>query len=188
MKKYKYNVICASLGRPSILRLIESLDGQLTRNDIFTIITEDNHDFVKSLLTTVDVSYNINHIIGGERPSGYYGHNLLNKYKNSVEGDFIMFADDDDFYTDDAFKHIREHVQEKKLYIFKHKWNGSVKWDREVFEIGNIGKCMGVIPNTKKLPDLKYNYDSDGEFYINLSKTMKYEFVNKLIYIVRDFS
>lgn len=188
MKNYSFNVICVSIGRPTLLRLIKSLDGQLNSNDIFTIITENNHDYVKNLLSTIKVSYRINHIIDGDGPKHCWGHNLLNKYMNNVDGDFIMFADDDDFYDENAFKNIRESVKEKKLYIFKHKWNGAIKWDRKVFEVGNIGKCMGVIPNTKNLPNISCTYDSDGEFYIELSKKMKYEFIDKIIYIVRNYS
>lgn len=182
---YSFNIICTTLGRPTLPRLLKSLEGQLKECDVLTLISDDNHNYVINLLESENLTYRINHIIEPGGKTGMWGHALLNKHINNVDGDFIMFADDDDRYSDDAFKIIREYVKEKKLYIFKHK-DKKIHWKRKVFEVGNIGKCMGVIPNTKTLPDFKLNGGGDGLFYSDLSKIMDYEFVDKIIYIVKD--
>ena len=97
-----------------------------------------------------------------------------------------MFADDDDYYVDDAFETIRQFVTEEKLYIFKHKWGETINWTIKEVILGNVGKCMGVIPNTKKLPKFTEDVFGDGLFYEELSKMMDYEFVDKIIYKIRD--
>lgn len=186
MNNYSFNIICTSLGRPTILRLLNSLNNQLTTNDVFTLISDDNHEYIKKVLQNNTFTYKINHIIEHGGPSGFYGHSIINKHINTLSGDFLMFADDDDRYSEDAFSHIRTHVKEKKLYIFKHKWNDTINWSEKEITLGNIGKCMGVIPNTKKLPMFQLNVFGDGLFYEDLSKNMEYEFVDKIIYKVRD--
>jgi hypothetical protein len=155
-------------------------------NDFLTVISDSNHKFVSDSLAKSNLKCNVNHIINYDGPLGKFGHPLLNKYINNVNGDFIMFADDDDYYVDDAFESIRNIVNEKKLYIFKHKWGNTINWTIKEFILGNIGKCMGVIPNTKNLPKFTEDVFGDGLFYIELSKIFEYEFIDKIIYKVRD--
>lgn len=186
MNNFSFNIICTSLGRPTLLRLLNSLNNQLTKNDKFTLISDDNHELISELIKNNTFTYPINHIVEHNGPSGNYGHSLLNKYINELDGDFIMFADDDDRYTPDAFETIREVVTDRKLYLFKHKWGNTINWSEKVIKLGNIGKCMGVIPNTKTLPKFELSVFGDGLFYEELSKNMDYEFINKIIYKVRD--
>jgi len=187
MSEFSFNIVCSSLGRTSLPTLINSFESQLTERDYFTIISDNNHDYVKNCLNK-DFKFNVNHIVEEGPPSGIYGHPILNKHINNLDGDFIMFADDDDRYVPDAFEFIRNVVKEKKLYIFKHKWGDTINWREKKIEVGNIGKCMGVIPNTKSLPkfDLSYHGSGDGMFYVELGKIFDYEFVDKIIYKVRN--
>jgi hypothetical protein len=186
MSNYSFNIICTTIGRKSLPRLIDSFKNQLTPNDYFTIISDTNHEIVRNILSNYDFNFKVNHIINDGEKLGKYGHPLLNKHINNVEGDFIMFADDDDYYVDDAFNNIRKFVVEKKLYIFKHKWGETINWTIKEVILGNIGKCMGVIPNTKKLPKFTEDIFGDGLFYEELSKMIDYEFVDKIIYKIRD--
>ena len=183
---YSFNIICTTIGRETLPRLIDSFKNQLSSNDIFTIISDTNHDSVKNMLSKYDFNFKVNHIINEGETLGKYGHPLLNKYINNLDGDFIMFADDDDYYVNDAFDNIKKYVTEKKLYIFKHKWGDTINWTTKEIVLGNIGKCMGVIPNTKNLPMFQEDVFGDGLFYENLSKIIDYEFVDKIIYKIRD--
>ncbi len=98
-----------------------------------------------------------------------------------------MFADDDDRYTEDAFKVIKETVKEKnKLYIFKHNWYGDINWRLKDFTRGNVGKCMGVIPNTHNLPMFQEDVLGDVIFYEEIGQMFESEFVDYIIYKVRD--
>jgi glycosyltransferase involved in cell wall biosynthesis len=181
-----FNIVCTTIGRESLPRLIDSFKNQLLPDDTFTIISDTNHEFVKNVLSNYNFNFKLNHIINDGEVLGKYGHPLLNKYINNLEGDFIMFADDDDYYVDDAFENIRKYVVEKKLYVFKHKWGDTINWTVKEMTLGNIGKCMGVIPNTKTLPMFQENIFGDGLFYEDLAKIFEYEFVDKIIYKVRD--
>ena len=186
MSNFSFHIICTSLGRESLGRLINSFIGQLNENDFFTIISDNNHEYVESTLSDFNFKCKLNHIKNLNGPEGKYGHPLLNRYMNTLDGDFIMFADDDDKYVFDAFKSIRNVVIEKKLYIFKHMWGNTINWSSKHFEVGNIGKCVGVIPNTKNLPLFQGDVFGDGIFYSDLSKIFEYEFIDKIIYKVRD--
>ncbi len=183
---YSFNIICTTIGRESLIRLIDSFKNQLMTHDIFTVISDTNHDRVKNILNQYDFDFKLNHIKNEGEPLGKFGHPLLNKYINNVDGDFIMFADDDDYYVEDAFENIRKFVIEKKLYIFKHKWVHTINWTTEEVKLGNVGKCMGIIPNTKNLPKFREDVFGDGLFYEDLVQTMKYQFVDKIIYKVRN--
>lgn len=183
---FSFNIICTTIGRETLPKLIDSIKNQLSSNDIFTIISDTNHEFVKNILSNYNFDFKVNHIINDGERLGRYGHPLLNKHINNVDGDFIMFADDDDYYVDGAFEKIRKYVIEKKLYIFKHKWGNTVNWTTKNIVLGNIGKCMGVIPNTKNLPMFQEDVFGDGLFYEDLSKMMDYEFVDEIIYKIRD--
>ena len=183
---YSFNIICTTIGRESLPRLIDSFKNQLTPNDIFTIISDKNHDVVENILSRYNFSFKLNHIKNEGECLGNFGHPLLNKHINHVDGDFLMFADDDDYYVEDAFENIRKFVLEKKLYIFKHKWGDTINWTIKEVKLGNIGKCMGVIPNTKNLPMFREDVLGDGLFYEDLSNIMEYEFVDKIIYKIRN--
>jgi hypothetical protein len=186
MPDYSFNIICTTIGRESLPRLIDSIKNQLSSNDYLTIISDSNHKFVERVLSNYEFNFKLNHIINEGEQLGKYGHPLLNKHINNVEGDFIMFADDDDYYVEDAFDNIRKFVKERKLYIFKHKWGETINWTVKEVTLGNIGKCMGVIPNTKNLPMFQENVLGDGLFYEDLSKMIEYEFVDKIIYKIRN--
>jgi hypothetical protein len=106
---------------------------------------------------------------------------------NNLEGDFIMFADDDDRYTPNAFEVIKNTITNpNKLYIFKHKWGDDINWKLKDFTIGNVGKCMGVIPNTHSLPKFREDVFGDVYFYEEIGKMFDSEFIDHIIYKVRD--
>ena len=184
---FSYNIVCTSIGRETLPRLIDSFINQLSENDFFTIISDINHDFVESVLSNYDFKFKVKHIKNSDERKGKYGHPLINENLNTLEGDFIMFADDDDRYTENAFKVIKETVKEKnKLYVFKHNWLGTINWTEKNFTRGNVGKCMGVIPNTHNLPLFQEDVFGDVIFYEDISKIFESEFVDFIIYKVRD--
>lgn len=184
---YSFNIVCTSIGRQTLPRLIDSFKDQLTENDTFTIISDINHDFIAEVLSKYDFKFNVNHYKNEGERVWKYGHPLLNKHMNNLNGDFIMFADDDDRYTPDAFNEIRKNVTNKnKLYIFKHKWGADINWKLKDFTIGNVGKCMGVIPNTHDLPMFREDVFGDVYFYEEIGKRFESEFIDHIIYKVRD--
>tara|TARA_R110000868_G_scaffold355201_2_gene616619 strand:- start:7451 stop:8011 length:561 start_codon:yes stop_codon:yes gene_type:complete len=180
------NVILTTIGRNGLIKMFESLINQLQKQDYLTVISDDAHPFVRSLLSEFNFKCTVIHIANSE-PLGYWGHGSRNKYQNLLPGDYLANADDDDRYVENCFEKIREVVKEDKLYIFKHKHYDNYAWSIEGrVELGNIGTSCGVISNTHDLPDWELVYGGDASFYIALAKQKECEWVDHLIYKVRD--
>ena len=181
------NVILTTVGREAgLLRMLRSLSGQLLEGDYLTIISDDNHGYVRHNISFADLKCTITHISNSKK-LGYWGHASRNKWQNTLPGDVLINCDDDDRYTEGAFDKIREIVKEKKLYIFKHEDNGNFAWSIEgLVELGNIGTSCGVIPNTHDLPDWELVYGGDATFYIELAKRLPCEWVDHVIYKVKN--
>jgi hypothetical protein len=180
-----FNVLLTTIGRAELSRMLDSLVNQLSEIDYLTIVSDMNHDYVRDIINLYDWKCTVLHI-ANNTALGFWGHGSRNKWQNSLPGDFILNADDDDRYTEWAFEYIRNYVVEDKLYLFKHQNNGGTAWASHEIRIGNIGTSCGVIPNNHNLPDWGYFYGGDGEFYVKLSQMIPYEFIDCIIYKVRD--
>jgi hypothetical protein len=179
------NVLLTTIGREELkTRMLPSLVNQLNEEDYLTIVSDMNHDVVRDYLKEFDFKCVVTHI-ANPKTLGFYGHNSRNKYQNMLLGDYIMNADDDDWYADGAFDFIRSYVTEPKLYIFKHQCLDNFAWREHKVEIGNVGTSCGVISNSHNLPEWEEFYGGDGAFYVSLSKIMPYEFVDYVIYKIR---
>jgi hypothetical protein len=54
---FSLNIVCTSIGRETLPRLIESFKDQLDPTDIFTIITDINHEFVIEVLSRYEFKF-----------------------------------------------------------------------------------------------------------------------------------
>lgn len=181
----------ATIGRKSILRMLKSLQPQLTSNDYITVIydgkdQDKTYSQVEIYLKTFQAT---TRLWKEEKNSGFWGHPILNKYKD-LEGDFVLYADDDDQYAPDAFTKIRKHcVDPEYLYIFAIYNNQQhyCIFHPSAIAGGLISKQSGVIP----IQYLKYghwglHYAGDLEFYNSLQRHIKkIKFINELIYFIR---
>jgi len=178
MKK-SFNVIIATAGRPTLIKMLESILPQLEKQDYLTILWDckPNIQFPPHVCTVIQ---KVN-----PEPLGFWGHGSRNRWQDELPGDYFMNGDDDDVYTPDAMAAIREKCTDKKLYIFQFLHSGiRIPQDKEL-KVGNIGTSCGVYPKISKFPKWEYRYGGDGEFYIALSKLLPYEHVKKVIYVVR---
>ena len=183
---FSFNVLLTTIGREELKsRMLPSLVNQLTEIDYLTIVSDMNHDVVADYIKEYDFKCKVNHI-KNETTLGYWGHGSRNEYQNKLEGDFILNGDDDDRYVEGCFDFIRSYVVQKRMYVFKHQSGNAFAWSNPNIYIGNIGTSCGVIPNTGNLPRWEYFYGGDGAFYVTLSKMIEYEFVDYVIYKVRD--
>lgn len=183
-KPKTFNCLIATIGRKTLQNMLNSLSGQLSKDDCLTIVF-DGHKSIPYF----DISKFKCKVKQYFEPIAlkFAGHGIRNKYASLLEKrDFILHADDDDTYTNDAFNYLRKNcIDDKTLYIvlMKHKNNVYGKKIKE----GSIGTPCGIIPceyNNKC--KWGYYYGGDGSFYENLEK--KYEdniiFLNKIIYNV----
>lgn len=180
------NVILTTVGRVSLGRMFHSLINQLTEDDFLTVIDDKKTEYTARLLSIFNFTCTVI-LIQNSKTLGYWGHASRNKWQNKLPGDYLINADDDDYYTEGAFDKIREVVKEKKLYIFKHEDKGNFAWSIDgLIELGNIGTSCGVIPNTHDLPDWELVYGGDASFYIELSKRLPCEWIDHVIYKVKN--
>ena len=146
---FSINVLLTTIGREELRsKMLASLALQLNENDYLTVISDANHDFVANSIKIFKFKCNVTHIINDE-PLGFWGHGSRNKYQNTLPGDFIMNADDDDRYVPKAFDFIRQTITDKnKLYLFRVQTGGSFSWaTKGVIKMSEIGTTYlnGVI-------------------------------------------
>jgi hypothetical protein len=58
MSNYSFNIVCTTIGRESLPKLIDSFKNQLTPNDYFTIISDTNHEIVENILSNYTFNFN----------------------------------------------------------------------------------------------------------------------------------
>lgn len=185
------HVLIATVGRATLLRMLQSLQPQLEPQDYLTVVFDARddadvyflaEDFLKEFKCTCSIWMEpVN--------TGFWGHVIHNKY-NELPGDFILHADDDDIYTSDAMDAIRHYcIDSDTLYIFRMKYSDGrpTLWHRHSIEEGEIGKPMGAIPSKYNSKGVwGYHYAGDFEFYNSLQAIIpKIEFVDHIIYSVR---
>jgi hypothetical protein len=188
-----FNILIATIGRPTLLRLLASLRGQMTSDDCVTVV----FDGVKSTLLSPEFIESFPcRLIVFEEPQqlGAFGHGVRNKYAGLLERrDFVMHADDDDMYNIGAFSELRQLCTDPSTLYLAQFINcaSKIKIPRDgstVIRHGHIGTPCGIIPydlNSKGEWAMKNG--GDGEFYEALSKSAlgSVVFLNRVIYWVR---
>ena len=101
------HVLIATIGRPSLVNMLRTI--VLQPHDHLTIVFDkvpvEVSDFVRHHLQTTR-DYNV-HVFNEPVRLGAWGHGIRNKYQGTLQGDFVLHADDDDEYTPGAFEAIR---------------------------------------------------------------------------------
>jgi len=184
-----FSVFLTTIGRPELSRQLYSLVPQLSESDRLYIAIDGKEHFEKfnKIYQSFEHKFRCKVIIFYEQENlGYWGHPLRTKYQKQLEGDFILHADDDNFYTPDAFEIIRKHVTDKnKLYIFQVCFFNSTEPLPLKIENRCMDTCSGVIPNLPEtFPNWENLYGGDFVFYKKLSGNHEVVFVPELISIL----
>ena len=115
---FSFNVLIATVGRPILQRMLDSLYDELNEIDCLTIVY-DGHKTIPSF----DLSKFKCKIIQYYEPIplGHWGHGIRNKYASLLEKrDFVMHADDDDSYIKNSFNNLRNLIKSNDiLYVTK---------------------------------------------------------------------
>lgn len=183
-----FNVLIATIGRPTLQHQLDSLLSQLLENDILTLV----FDGYTAPPTTFDLSKAKCRVDQYAEPEAlkFWGHGVRNKYATLLrETDFVLHGDDDDRYTDYAFNVLRKIcTNTSKLYIAKILGNDRKVLPRsKLIQVGNIGTPCGIIPyKLNKEGMWSLTYGGDGIFYKEISmKALEIEYIDNVIYIVR---
>ena len=183
---YTFNVLIATVGRPTLQAMLDSLCGELVKEDCLTIVF-DGH----TIIPLFDVSKFKCKVVQFCEPValGYWGHAIQNKYTPLLEKrDFVMYADDDDAYIKNSFNNLRKLIKKPDvLYIAKMIYKDGRLIPRiPTIEIANISTQNGIIPyDLAPRGTFGYTYVGDGEYYIQISKLAPVEFLDLVIYKIR---
>ena len=153
------SILIVTIGRDTLSRTFESIVEQLDECD-FLYIAIDGPAFYEKAKLQIDAYRNSFKckIIVFEHPVnvGFWGNELRTFYQTKLEGDYIMYSDDDDVYTRNALSHIRNAIGNKrgKLFVFKmclcydnHRLVPQGNSMEKVFRFTNIGAPCGVVAN-----------------------------------------
>jgi len=182
----KFHILIATIGKLSILKMLNSLKNELLEQDYITIVfdgTNNNYQIIKKFVEE-HFKCHINIIVEKEN-LGYWGHGIRNKYKN-LEGDFIYHCDDDDMVLEGSFNKIRKIcVHKDTIYIFKIQTEkGIIIWKNKNIKLMEISTQSGIIPSEiNKNGEWALKYGGDYNFYKDITQNNKVLFINHLIYI-----
>ena len=193
--KISVNVIIASSGRETLPYMLDSISPQLDETDFLTIISEERHESVLTMVSAVRCKCTVI-TVANSKPLGFWGHGSRTQWQGYLPGDYHMNGDDDDLFAPNAIENIKEiingRLEPPTLYIFhfiKRNPDGQlvVIPPADYFNVTQdlIGTPCGVYRNIPNLPKWDSIRGGDGRFYIALkSKVAKVTFVRNIIYQV----
>jgi|UniRef100_A0A6C0B0W5 hypothetical protein len=161
-----FNVLIATVGRPTLQRMLDSLSPQLSESDCLTLVFDGNATIPEFNLK--DFKCKVQQYCEPVA-LGFWGHGIRNKYAPLLEKrDFVMHADDDDYYYPSVFPELRTSCSDTNtLYIAKLRTPyGSILPDCSFIEVNHIGTPCGIIPyELNKKGTWLPRYGGDGLFY-----------------------
>jgi hypothetical protein len=184
------HILIATIGKKSLLRMLNSLRDQLTNTDFITVVfdAKDVGNIYKQVHSMLETNFKCTHTLIYEKKNlGYWGHGIRNKH-NKLHGEYIMHADDDDVYVGNAISVVKQAVQPDFINFFRIKnGKGQLYWATKDVRIGNVSTQCAVIPaqfnaNAKWAPF----YGGDGKFFVDLCAKHPYIWHDKVIYLMRD--
>ena len=182
-----FNLLIATIGRPTLERQLQSLLPQLQEVDCLTVVFDgtsvQNLPILKEFKCTVE-------LYSEPKALGFWGHAVRNKYaKIMKQRDFVLHGDDDDIYLPNVIDNLRILcTNNKTLYIAKmdDPCYGVLPKTNEIIP-GNIGTPCGIVPWKDNMRSRWGLYNgADANFYKSIANFNKdIVFLDLLIYKVR---
>lgn len=198
IKKPTFHILIATAGRPSLIKLLNSLKNELKKNDAIIIVFDGNDAKKKSEISNFLFNEQKSYINVIEQiPNlGYWGHGIRNMYQDILKPEctFIMHADDDDEYIQGSFNKLRQKcIDPNTLYfskMIKFYKSGEFKIipnDNQII-MNNIGTPNGIIPTLiSKNGKWGYHYGGDYAYYNELKDfALNIVFLDEVIYKVNE--
>lgn len=164
-----FHILIATIGRPSLQAMLDSILPFLTPADHLTIV----FDGVQPTDIRTETKGRV-HIYYEETALGSFGHGIRNKYASRLERtDFVMHADDDDTYEPGAFESLRELCTDPStLYIARMQIVNSkiIPVQDEICD-ANVGTPNGIVPhNLNAKSEWGMMFGGDFTYYSTLKK------------------
>lgn len=161
-----FNILIATVGRPTLQRMLNSLSPQLSESDCLTLVF-DGHATIPEF-NLKDFKCKVQQYCEPVA-LGFWGHGIRNKYAPLLEKrDFVMHADDDDYYYPSVFPELRALCTcTNTLYIAKMRHSNGTHLPEGMFiAVNHIGTPCGIIPyELNKKGTWLSRYGGDGLFY-----------------------
>lgn len=177
MSSPTFHVLIATVGRPSLQTMLNSLLPQLRENDHLTIVFDGKDE----IPATFDLSVAAQHCCRVHqhcepRALGFWGHGIRNKYASLSPLErttFVMHADDDDTYYPGIFDVLRHKCTDPQtLYIMRLQTAQKTLIPHvKRFVEGDISTQNGIIPyDLNGKSKWEHRQGGDADFYKGLVK------------------
>lgn len=190
-----FHIVIPTIGRRELLRMLDSVVPQLDSRDFLTVVFDgkDVDDSLSSVRARVGQTNATVKLLRRRRHNNVYGEAVRQACKK-LPGDFVVFADDDDFFVPDALNTYRATCNDtSRLYIFQmvRLFDGVKLWSAPTVTWANIGSPMGVIPSwLNDLGTWPDKHGGDFDYYKSLLPHLSAppEFVERVTYLVTSHS
>jgi hypothetical protein len=164
----RFSIIVPTCGRRSLARTLQSIaDQALAAGDEVLLVTDGPQPSAADLFARSGLP-------GGclQAPqSRDYGGTQRNRGMDEAAGDYLLFMDDDDIFTPQAFATIRAILRERPdrphLFRMRYAADGRLLWARPELRPGNVSTQMMVYPNRPDLLRWDSKHGHDFRFIFN---------------------
>jgi hypothetical protein len=173
-----FHILIATVGRPCLKRMLDSLKDELTDKDAITIVFDGEIAFDRSTFDKEWIKDHRStiHVMIQSPKLGCWGHGIRNQYQGCLKTKttYLMHADDDDVYVKGSFSFLRQRcISPHTLYIgcMKHYQKDEVipPVGHKRIEQDKIGTPCGIIPFEKASMSVwKERYGGDFDYYQDL--------------------
>lgn len=148
----RFSVIVPTCGRDTLVRTLASIAHQLGEGDEILVL---------------------------KRTDSVYGNSSRDTMIGKATGDYLLFMDDDDVFTPDAFQVIRAACDRNPyaVHMFRMRSDADGElWRTQAVTVGNVSGQIVAVPNQPPLP--LWAADS--------SATSDYEWITNVVALIRD--
>ena len=178
-----FHVLIATIGRPSLRSMLDSLKNELGSDDAITIVFDGKGCISSSGFSNDWIRDHSAHItvIEEENKLGYWGHGIRNKYQGilSPKTTYVMNADDDDVYLPASFRTLRlSCIDPSILYLARIIYTENPTpipsiMERKIIR-HDIATPCGIIPFDKaSSAEWKQYYGGDFDYYDTLQHSVR---------------
>lgn len=168
------SIIIPTKGRFTLKRTLLSIRPAKTPVEVL-VISDGKQPVSKAIVKEIKnlVGYDLKFIEGPK--TNRWGNAQRNIGMEQANGNWLMFIDDDDIYTPDAFKAIDKAIEQypNQPLVFRmldHNGDRYILWRKRRNILGNVGTPMVCLPNNinrlAEWPDTD-DYGSDAHFIYN---------------------
>jgi hypothetical protein len=181
IKPPSLSVVIATLGRPSLAGVVESLKKQLRPEDELIVIA-DGPEAAGRTRAIVECTEHSD-------PQSAFGNAQKRFGMNMARRDWIWFVDDDDQIADNAVETIKSTLSGRPV-VFRMDHMGDTIWKEPNASMGNVGTPMLVVPNRPEIPRFPASnvYSADNQWINEVIEDVGVEWSEEVIYHVEQHS